>query len=54
MRDFSKMTKRELLEKLIETHKKVDVNALSDEGWRAFQSERRQMELALRNLTKSV
>ena len=32
---------------MISLHKKVDVNALSDDGWREYQRERREMEEAL-------
>ena len=42
------MSKRRLLELMISLHKKVDVNALSDDGWREYQKERQEMEEALR------
>jgi hypothetical protein len=42
------MTKARQIELMISLHKKVDVNALSDTGWREYQQERREMEAALR------
>jgi IS1 family transposase len=44
------MIKR-LLELVIEMHKRTDVNALSDDGWRAYQAERREMESALKRVS---
>ncbi len=42
------MTKARQIELMISLHKKADVNALSDDGWREYQKERREMEDALR------
>ena len=42
------MTKARQIELMISLHKKVDVNALSDEQWREYQRERREMEAALK------
>jgi IS1 family transposase len=42
------MTKDRQIELMISLHKKVNVNALSDDGWREYQQERREMENALR------
>ena len=41
------MTEARRLELMISLHKKVDVNALSDEDWRKYQKERREMETEL-------
>lgn len=46
------MTKERQIELMISLHKKVDVNALSDDGWREYQKERREMEEALRKARK--
>lgn len=46
------MTKARQIELMISLHKKVDVNALSDGGWREYQKERREMEEALRKARK--
>lgn len=37
------MSHKRMLELLISLHKKVDVNALSDSGWREYQQERREI-----------
>jgi IS1 family transposase len=42
------MTKARQIELMISLHKKVDVNALSDDGWREYQRERQEMEDAVR------
>lgn len=44
--------KKRMLEMMISLHKKVDVNALSDDQWRAYQRERRDMEAELSRLRK--
>ena len=41
------MSKRLILETLISLHKKVDVNALSDDQWREYQKERQRLEREL-------
>jgi len=46
------MTEARQIELMISLHKKVDVNALSDDGWREYQKERREMEEALRKARK--
>lgn len=47
------MKKKRLLELMISLHKKVDVNALSDDGWREYQKERQEMEEAKEALRKA-
>ena len=42
------MTKARQIELMISLHKKVDVNALSDDEWRQYQNERREMEAELK------
>jgi hypothetical protein len=42
------MTPARQIELMLSLHKRVDVNALSDDDWREYQRERQEMEDALR------
>jgi hypothetical protein len=42
------MKNKRLIEIMISIHKKVDVNALSDDQWREYQKERQEMEQELK------
>jgi coenzyme F420-reducing hydrogenase delta subunit len=44
------MSRKRILELMISIHKKLNVSALSEADWRAYQDERREMEEALRKL----
>jgi hypothetical protein len=44
------MTPARQIELMISLHKRVDVNALSDDDWREYQRERQEMEDALRTV----
>jgi len=46
------MTRARQIELMISLHKKVDVNALSDNQWREYQRERQEMEEALRKASR--